>query len=412
MAETATSTAPSTGKNLGELKHVRLENIVLNDKSVAIRGVKMESEKFKDLVSSIRMRGVQTPISLRVLRDPKTGEPTGMFGMVAGLHRYTACSVLKLPTIPALIRDVREDELIEEQLTENIQRIEMRPAEQANAIFKHIASHPDQSLEEVAARFGKSRAWLDQRLSLTRLPTVDTEDIDEETGEPKQPLYGIDVQALVNDGKINPANAYLLSKLVFDPPVPEELWKSAVSKAQTYNVSEYTGWSQIQVNAIKQARKTGGKVVQQNTRVPVLRTKAELATHLQRLEQQVEQLKAASKPVPEFTNGVVSALRFALQIDDKSWAAREAADKAKDAAREEAKANRLAGKFAESLSLGGLIDAETAKKAAAKVAAEGVAMPKEALAAPKPAPVQPETPEELLGGEEIGGEDKPVEDEG
>lgn len=405
----AQTPAPAIDNKRAELKYIRLENIQLNDKTVAVRGVKTDSEKFKDLLHSIRTRGLQNPISVRVLKDPTTGEPTGFYGMVDGLHRYTAHQILKKAEIACAVRDVRDDEIIEEQLVGNLQRIEMRPAEYSNALMRHMMSHPGQSLDEIAARVGKSRAWLDQRLSITKLPTVDKEDIDEQTGEPRQPYGGVDVQELVNTGEIIPANAYQLAKLVMDPPVPVEFWNLMLGKAKTMKSTEFAGLVQLRLTDIKKARATGGKLQHnENERIPSLRGKAEIQTHLERIKLQVEKDKADAEAakkqytVPEFTRGVISALEFSLQIDDKSWERRKAEEAKKEAEKEAKRQERLAGSVGESLSLGGLIpDSEEGAKAALKAASE-IPFDPEAfkVTEDEEEKLEPETAEEALSGDE------------
>lgn len=370
---TAQATAQAKPEK-GELKWVQLTAIRLNNDTVAIRKVKQDSQKFQELLESIRTRGIMQPIKLRHIRN-EDGSPSGFYGMVAGLHRFTAASILRLNEIPALITDVKDDEMIENQLIENIQRVQMKGAEEAQALYMHIQSHPNQSLDEIAQRCSKSIGWLHQRLAIVKLPTKG------EDGE--EPLYGVDVQELINDGKINPSNAYNLSKLVLDPPVPKEFWLAMVEAAQTVKSADFTTLVQLRLSDVKKGRQANKvAVVDPNQRIPSIRGKAELVAHLERIEFKVQQDTAAGKPTTDFTKGVIHAFKFALQIDDTTWAERKKKEAEEASEKERKKQERVAGALADSLKMAGLAPTD------------GIdfSVPKQ--------PIVPESAEELLGAVE------------
>ena len=101
-----------------------------------------ESDSFKDLMESIKDRGVLEP----VLVTPKDGK----YLLLCGERRYLAMQKLGLPTIPARLLDAitQKDEILAFQLTENLQREDLNPIDQAKCILAFIqAEHPDKGYD-------------------------------------------------------------------------------------------------------------------------------------------------------------------------------------------------------------------------------------------------------------------------
>ena len=100
-------------------------------------GIDEESESFKALVESIREKGVLEP----VLVTPKDDR----YLLISGERRFLACRILNYPTIPARVFDaiqVRE-EILAIQLTENLQREDLDPIDEANALLAFMKEkHP------------------------------------------------------------------------------------------------------------------------------------------------------------------------------------------------------------------------------------------------------------------------------
>ncbi len=121
----------------------------------------LEQEGLKDLIDSIRSKGLLQPILLR-------GSGNGGFILVAGERRFRACQELGLNKIPAYIKEMSESEAFELQLTENLQRQDVHPMKEARA-YKHLLENSGWSTAELALRFGKSETYVLQRLRLTSL---------------------------------------------------------------------------------------------------------------------------------------------------------------------------------------------------------------------------------------------------
>ncbi len=125
-----------------------------------------DSESIEQLADSIRQKGLLQPIL--VVRDGVR------YRIVAGERRYRACRLAGLKTVPCFIREFGEAEQLEAALIENIQREDLNPIEEAQAI-QSLISHFDYTQEEAARRLGKSRPAVANQLRLLSLPeTVQT----------------------------------------------------------------------------------------------------------------------------------------------------------------------------------------------------------------------------------------------
>ncbi|MCX5809958.1 MAG: ParB/RepB/Spo0J family partition protein [Proteobacteria bacterium] len=123
-----------------EFMYLPLEDIIVEEQIRS--GIDTESESFKALMESIKERGVIEPIIVTPRGDK--------YLLVCGERRYLAAQKLKLPAIPALIRDTitQKDEILAYQLTENLQREDFNPMDQAKGILSFIqARHPDKNYD-------------------------------------------------------------------------------------------------------------------------------------------------------------------------------------------------------------------------------------------------------------------------
>lgn len=118
-------------------------------------------ENLDELASSIRTNGVVQPIVLR--------RKGSRYEIVAGERRWRASQRAELRRIPAVVREVSDEKMLELALVENIQRQELNPIEEANAYRRLIASL-GLTQEEVADRVGKSRNIVATSMRLLKLP--------------------------------------------------------------------------------------------------------------------------------------------------------------------------------------------------------------------------------------------------
>ena len=118
-------------------------------------------ENLDELAASIRANGVVQPIVLR----PKAGR----YEIVAGERRWRASQKAELRRIPAVVREVSDEKMLELALVENIQRQELNPIEEA-AAYKRLIESLSLTQEEVAERVGKSRNIVATSMRLLKLP--------------------------------------------------------------------------------------------------------------------------------------------------------------------------------------------------------------------------------------------------
>jgi ParB family chromosome partitioning protein len=117
-------------------------------------------KKSKELVASIKEKGVIQPIIVR----PKDGR----YELVAGQRRLLAAKEAGLTSVPAIVKEVKEEEGLEIALIENIQREELNPIEEAEAYKRLIEFGLTQ--EEIGKRVGKSRSTIANTIRLLNLP--------------------------------------------------------------------------------------------------------------------------------------------------------------------------------------------------------------------------------------------------
>ena len=123
-----------------EFMYLPLESIIVEEQ---IRSsINTESESFKALMESIKDRGVIEPVIVTPRGDK--------YLLICGERRYMAALKLGLPTIPARALDTitQRDEILAYQLTENLQREDFNPIDQAKGILAYIqAKHPDKGYD-------------------------------------------------------------------------------------------------------------------------------------------------------------------------------------------------------------------------------------------------------------------------
>ena len=128
-------------------------------------------ETLLELSESIRQSGVLQPICVR----PKDEG----FEIVYGERRYWAAAMAGLNYIPALVRDLTDAEAEDAAITENLQREDVKPREEAAAYNKAIQSGRH-TIESLVCKFGKSEAYIRSRLKLCELIDALAEMLDKE----------------------------------------------------------------------------------------------------------------------------------------------------------------------------------------------------------------------------------------
>lgn len=121
-----------------------------------------DKDALQELANSIREMGIITPITLRQV-------PGGKYQIVAGERRWRASQMAGLNTVPAYIRTVEDENVMEMALVENIQREDLNAIEIALA-YQHLVETSQLTQEKVSERVGKSRTAVTNYLRLLKLP--------------------------------------------------------------------------------------------------------------------------------------------------------------------------------------------------------------------------------------------------
>ncbi len=119
-----------------------------------------------DLTASISEKGVIQPLIVR----PDPGR-AGNYQIVAGERRWRAAQRAKLHTIPVLVRDLSDTEVLELAIIENIQRADLNAAEEA-AGYRQLMDRFGHTQEKLAEALGKSRSHIANLLRLLNLPAA------------------------------------------------------------------------------------------------------------------------------------------------------------------------------------------------------------------------------------------------
>ncbi|MBN9260725.1 MAG: ParB/RepB/Spo0J family partition protein [Hyphomicrobium sp.] len=143
-----------------------------------------KEDELAELADSIREKGLVQPILVR----PEPGSSNG-YEIVAGERRWRASQRAGLHTVPVIVRDLADQEVLELAIIENVQRADLNPIEEA-AGYQELIERYAYTQERLAEVIGKSRSHLANTLRLLKLPTS--------------------VQSMVENGKLTAGHARAL----------------------------------------------------------------------------------------------------------------------------------------------------------------------------------------------------------
>src|SRR5882672_12838257 len=123
----------------------------------------INEEALKELTESIRASGVVQPVVLRPTQN-------GRFQIVAGERRWLASKRAGKVSIPAVVRQISNEQAMEITIIENLQREDLNPMEQARA-FERLSREFGLTQEQIATRTGKDRASISNFVRLLKLPS-------------------------------------------------------------------------------------------------------------------------------------------------------------------------------------------------------------------------------------------------
>jgi ParB family transcriptional regulator, chromosome partitioning protein len=125
-----------------------------------------DDEALSELVHSIREFGLLQPIVVRAVPGSKSG---ARYQIVMGERRWRAAQAAGLATIPAIVRETNDDNLLRDALLENIHRVQLNPPEEA-AAYQQLLDEFGVTHDELAARIGRSRPLISNMIRLLKLP--------------------------------------------------------------------------------------------------------------------------------------------------------------------------------------------------------------------------------------------------
>lgn len=167
-------------------------------------GADGKNQELASLAASIREKGVLSPVLVRpTLRVPvgAGGLPTDSgYELIAGERRFRAAKLAGLETIPAIVRtDLSDQEALELTVTENLQREDLHPLEEANGVAALLASGQD--VAAIADRLGKPLGWVARRARVAKL-SPKWRNLAE---DPKSPVSGWPATMLELVARLEPA---------------------------------------------------------------------------------------------------------------------------------------------------------------------------------------------------------------
>jgi ParB family chromosome partitioning protein len=123
--------------------------------------IRFDEVKMKELAASIKEHGIIQPLIV--------SKNNNSYEIIAGERRFEASKIAGLKKIPVIVREVTAQQKLELAIIENIQRHDLNPVEEAKA-YKKLMEEFDLDQEEIAAKVGKSRSAVANKLRLLNLP--------------------------------------------------------------------------------------------------------------------------------------------------------------------------------------------------------------------------------------------------
>ncbi|MBO4245194.1 MAG: ParB/RepB/Spo0J family partition protein [Bacilli bacterium] len=204
----------NTSKN--DIKEINLDEIRSNPYQPRKT---FNEESLNELAASIKEHGVVEPI---IVKESIKG-----YELVAGERRTKASRLAGLKTIPAIIRNFNDEQMMEIALIENIQREDLNPIDEAKG-YEAIIIKLGLTQEEVSKKFGKSRSYITNLLGLLRLPE--------------------NVKKYVQDKSISMGHARVLSKIEDKEKITELAEKIINEKLSVREIEDLVSGNSVKKN--------------------------------------------------------------------------------------------------------------------------------------------------------------------
>jgi len=211
---------------------------------------RFDEQKLEELAQSIRSNGVVQPLLVRRVGN--------RYQLIAGERRWRASQLAGIQKVPAVVKDIPDDKLLELALIENIQRQELNPIEEAQA-YKRLMDSLGLTQEGVALRVGRDRSFITNHLRLLRLPE--------------------DIQQYVEDEKISSGHARALLG-VDDADIQRRVAKSVIEHGLSVRETERAMRRVIAGNSTSVAIAPAVKQTDPNVRAAETRLRRRLGTQV------------------------------------------------------------------------------------------------------------------------------------
>jgi ParB family chromosome partitioning protein len=229
--------APQAGQDLSAIPGVRFASLPVGDISPNPQQPRKEfrQEELDELTHSVKEFGVLQPIVVR-LRTPM--EPgLAPYELIMGERRLRAATAAGLDTIPAVIRDTADEDMLRDALLENLHRANLNPLEEASA-YQQLLDDFGITQQQLADRLGRSRPQVTNTLRLLKLPEK--------------------IQAQVASGVLSAGHARAI--LALDTPEAQlQLAQQIVKKSLTVRQAEEVAGTSKPAKPARATSRAGGR---------------------------------------------------------------------------------------------------------------------------------------------------------
>ena len=195
----------------------------LRECRIQLRPVDKRTVEYRELKDSIKEHGLWQPILVRSV--------AGSYEVVDGFYRYNCCKELRLESIPCLIRELTDKEVLIVQIQTNAVRLETDPIDFARQIWRIIKEEGEMTVGQMAYMVKKSSGWVRQMLKITRLCA--------------------EVSTAVQRGEVSITVAHEIAK------VPPQIQKELLTQAVVLSSTDFLPIVKGRVRQFKDAIKTG-----------------------------------------------------------------------------------------------------------------------------------------------------------
>jgi ParB/RepB/Spo0J family partition protein len=207
--------------NQGSVAHIEIGS--LRECKLQLRPVDKRTVGYRELRDSIKEHGLWQPILTRLASD-------GVYEVIDGFYRYNCCKELRLKTVPCLIRELTDKEVLVVQIQTNAVRLETDPIDFARQMWRMVKEE-EITVGQMAHMVKKSPTWVRKMLKITRL-----------CGE---------VKTAVQRGEVTISVAHEIAK------VPAAIQKELLPHAIVISAGDFLPIIRERVRQFKDAIKTG-----------------------------------------------------------------------------------------------------------------------------------------------------------